>query len=230
LHAEPDLRVLGVAEGPAQVLAKLLVKEPGARYHQAGTVLADLSVALGRPQPVESQAIRESYLQAATFVGRERELAQLNNALTQVTDGQSAVWLVGGESGVGKTRLVDELRIQAMVKGIAVMRGQAVEGGGLPFQLWREPVRRLLLMQDVPDLQAGILKDLVPDIDSLLGREVPAAPRLDGHAYQQRLILAIVDLFRNLPEPVLLLLEDLQWTSESLAVLQQMQRVIAQLP
>ncbi|MCP4826008.1 MAG: serine/threonine-protein kinase PknK, partial [Shimia sp.] len=63
-----------------------------------------------------------------------------------------------------------------------------------------------------------------------LGREVADAPQLDGRAYQQRLILAIVDLLRNLPEPVLLLLEDLQWAGESLAVLQQMIKVIEQLP
>ncbi|MCP4996612.1 MAG: tetratricopeptide repeat protein, partial [Gammaproteobacteria bacterium] len=230
LDSEPDLSLLGIAEGPVQVIAKLLVKEPSARYQHARAVLSDLSTALGQPQPVESQAIRESYLQAATFVGREAEMAQLTEVLTQVEAGQGAIWLIGGESGVGKSRLVDELRIQAMVKGIAVMRGQAVEGGGLPFQLWREPVRRLLLMhQDIPTLQAGILKDLVPDIDNLLDREVPVAPKLDGRAYQQRLILTIVDLFRALPGLVLLL-EDLQWTSESLTVLQQMLQVIEQLP
>ncbi|MCP4284416.1 MAG: tetratricopeptide repeat protein, partial [Gammaproteobacteria bacterium] len=55
-------------------------------------------------------------------------------------------------------------------------------------------------------------------------------PKLDGQAYQQRLILAIVALFRTLPESVLLLLEDLQWTGESLAVLQQMLKVMEQLP
>ncbi len=83
---------------------------------------------------------------------------------------------------------------------------------------------------DIPALQARILKDIVPDIGNLLGRGIVDAPQLVGRAYQQRLILAIVDLFRDVPEPVLLLLEDLQWTSESLAVLQQMLRVIAQLP
>ncbi len=69
----------------------------------------------------------------------------------------------------------------------------------------------------------------MPDIGSLLGREIAAAPKLDGRTYQQRLILAMVDLFRELAEPVLLL-EDLQWVRESLAVLQQMLRVSEQLP
>ncbi|MCP4993832.1 MAG: tetratricopeptide repeat protein, partial [Gammaproteobacteria bacterium] len=213
----------------AQVIAKLLVKEPKARYQRAAEVLIDLNATLGEAEPVESEAIRESYLQAATFVGRAAEMGQLTAALGQAQAGAGAVWLIGGESGVGKSRLVDELRIQAMVKGIAVLHGQAVEGGGLPFQLWHEPVHHLLLRQEVTELQARILKDIVPDIGSLLGREITAAPKLEGHAYQQRLILAIVDLFRDLPEPVLLLLEDLQWAQENLAPLKQMLQAIEQL-
>ncbi len=228
---KPDLSRLGVADALAEVVACLLGKTPEARYGQAQEVLAALDAALGVPSSGESEMVRESYLQAAQFVGREAELAQLTAALTQTTAGQSPVWLIGGESGVGKTRLTDEVRIQALLQGLTVLRGQGVEGGGLPFQLWRKPVRRLLLMHpDMPALQADILKDLVPDIESLLEREVADAPRLDGRSYQQRLILAIVDLFRTLPEPVLLLLEDLQWASESLAVLQQMLQVIEQLP
>ncbi|MCP4945199.1 MAG: tetratricopeptide repeat protein, partial [Planctomycetaceae bacterium] len=117
-----------------------------------------------------------------------------------------------------------------LTQGFLVLRGQAVTGGGLPFQVWREPIRRLLLLQEVSDLQARILKDVVPDIERLLDREIPDAPPLMGIAYQQRLIRAIIDLFRDLPQPVLLILEDLQWTGESLVVLQHLQRVIEQIP
>ncbi|MCP4995003.1 MAG: tetratricopeptide repeat protein, partial [Gammaproteobacteria bacterium] len=221
---------LAGVEGLAQVIAKLLVKEPKARYQRAAEVLIDLNATLGEAEPVESEAIRESYLQAATFVGRVAEMGQLTAALGQVQAGSGAVWLIGGESGVGKTRLVDELRIQAMIKGIAVLRGQAVEGGGLPFQVWREPSRRLLLLQEVSDLQARVLKDIVSDIERLLDREIPDAPPVTGAAYQQRLIGSIVDLFRDLSIPTLLILEDLQWVGESLTVLQHLQRVIEQVP
>ncbi len=230
LYEEPDWQLLGVPEILVSVIAKLLVKDPEARAQQAQVVLADLNNALGIPSTAETAAMRESYLQAATFVGRETELTQLTTALTQTATGQNPVWLIGGESGVGKTRLTDEVRIQAMLQGLSVLHGQGAEGGGLPFQLWREPVRHLLLRQEVTALQAGILKDIAPNIGSLLGREIADAPKLDGRAYQQRLTLAIVDLFRELAEPVLLLLEDLQWAGESLAVLQQMLQIIEQLP
>ncbi|MCP4362865.1 MAG: tetratricopeptide repeat protein [Chloroflexi bacterium] len=230
LDEEPDWYLLEVDDALMAVIAKLLAKIPEARYQRAQTVLAALAGARGVPAAAETEGIRESFLQAARFVGRKAELAQFNEALAQTQAGRSPIWLLGGESGVGKTRLSDEVCIQAMLQGFTVMRGQGVEGGGLPFQLWRKPVRHLLLRQVVTNLQAGILLDIVPDIDSLLGRDIPPAPQLDGRAYQQRLIQAIVDLFRDLPEPVLLLLEDLQWMSESLVVLQQMDKVIKQLP
>ncbi|MCP4284605.1 MAG: tetratricopeptide repeat protein, partial [Gammaproteobacteria bacterium] len=119
---------------------------------------------------------------------------------------------------------------QALTQGFLVLRGQAVAGGGLPFQVWREPVRRLLLLQEVSSLQARILKDIVPDIERLLDREIPDAPSVTGTAYQQRLTRTISDLFRDLPQPVLLILEDLQWTGENLVILQHLQLIIEQIP
>ncbi|MCP4287860.1 MAG: serine/threonine-protein kinase PknK, partial [Gammaproteobacteria bacterium] len=196
LDEEPDWASLPVEAELINVIAKLLTKEPDARYQRADEVMTDLNAAQGETTPAVSAVIQESYLQAATFVGREVEMAQLAEALKQAEAGAGAVWLIGGESGVGKTRLLDELRIQALTQGFLVLRGQAVAGGGLPFQVWREPVRRLLLLQEVSDLQARILKDIVPDIERLLDREIPDAPPITGAAYQQRLSGGIVDLFR----------------------------------
>ncbi len=210
-------------------LEKVLDKDPAERFASAYDAMIAFYEAVGVERPAEDQTIRESFLQASQFVGRDAELTQLAGAL-ETLDTQNAFFLIGGESGVGKSRLLDELRVRALVAGSRVLRGQGVDGGGLPFQLWRNITRHLLLMVEVTDLQASILKDIVPDIDTLLGKEVATAPQLTGKAYQQRIMLTIVDLFRELPRPVVLLLEDLQWAGESLAVLQQMLKVPEQLP
>ncbi|MFN8487373.1 MAG: hypothetical protein U0350_07250 [Caldilineaceae bacterium] len=87
-------------------------------------------------------------------------------------------------------------------------------GAGCPINSARRltpPVARAL-----NDLEAGILKEATPDIDRLLDRPVPAAPTLLGEAGQQRLALTITDLFQRQAQPLVLLLEDLQWSSESL--------------
>lgn len=212
------------------VIIRLLQRFPHDRYRSAYQIIEALCRAIDIPVPSESQAIRESFLQANQFIGRDDELNLLQQALDNTIKGETAFYLVGGESGVGKSRLTDELRTVALVSGAIVLRGQAVDGGGLPFQLWRNIVRHMLLIAEVTDLQAAVLKDIVPDIDVLIGREIVNAPELTGKAYQDRIVFSIVDLFRNLSQPVVLLLEDLQWLDESHVVLQQMLTVSEQLP
>lgn len=212
------------------IVKKLLAKNPKERYRDAYAVIAELCEALGRPIPEESQAIRESFLQAAKFVGREQELETLEIALKAALNRNGSAWLIAGESGVGKSRLLDELRALALVQGVTVMRGQATAEGGLPFHLWRELLRRLVLTTQVSDLDAGILKDLVPDIENLMRRTIPDVMALEGTAYQQRLMGTIASLFQRQEQPLLLLFEDLQWASESLDLLRLLNGMVGDLP
>ena len=213
----------------AAIVDRLMEKDPKARYSSATEVIDDLNKAIEAPLSVETPAIRESYLQAAPLVGREAELAQLNQAMQQLTQGQDSTWLVGGESGVGKSRLLEELRIRALVEGLIVLRGQAVEGGGLTYQLWRDVVPRLALMVPINDQEAGVLKEIVPNIAQLLGRQIPDVPRLPGKDGQNRLNLTITRLFQRQTTPILLLLEDLHWTGESLRPLKHLLALGAEL-
>jgi serine/threonine protein kinase/tetratricopeptide (TPR) repeat protein len=223
----PDLACLAGPPALVDLVDQLLAKSPATRPAATATIRA-LQQALGLGE-AGNAAIRESYLQAASFVGREQELEQLRAAITQTQQGQGSAWLIGGESGVGKSRLLDELRVEALVVGFQVLSGQAVEGSGLPYQLWREPLRRLMLSTELSDLEASVLKELVPDIDALLGREVLNAPNLEGKAHQERLHMTIVDVFRRQTQPTLLLLEDLHWASESLEPLKALQHFISEL-
>ncbi|MCI0713442.1 MAG: protein kinase, partial [Chloroflexi bacterium] len=229
INKHPDIDRLPLNDSFKVLIDRLLAKKRHHRFTSAHEVIVAICDAAGIALPTETTRIRESLLQAARFIGRETELRQLTAALPETTQARPSVWLLGGESGVGKSRLIEEVRAHALVQGVVVVRGQAVEGGGLPFQLWRDPVRRLLLMKEVTDLQAGILKEIVPDIETLIGRTVSDAPVLGGSARKDRLTFAIVDLLRNLPQPILLLLEDLQWTEESFDVLRQILAVIDQL-
>jgi tetratricopeptide (TPR) repeat protein len=67
-------------------------------------------------------------------------------------------------------------------------------------------------------------------VSELLEREIPDAPELTGKGYQDRIVLTLVDLLRNARQPIVLLLEDLQWSGESLLPLKQILLVKDQLP
>ena len=225
------IEIVGLSNKLTAVLDRLLAKEPEERYQSARQVIQDLCWATAHPLPPETVEIRESYLQAATFVGRYEEMIKLTAELERANAGRGDAWLIGGESGVGKSRLMNEIRIQALVNGMLVLRGQAVQEGGSPYQIWRTTLRWLALMSDISDEEASMLQLLIPDISNLLEREIPAAPQLDPQAAQNRLLVVISNSFRRLAQPMLLLLEDLQWAgSNSLAVLNHLTMTVRELP
>lgn len=202
-----------------ELVGRLLTKNPTERYHDAAHVLTDLCITADIAPPVESIAIRESFLQAAKFVGREQELATLDAALRQVQLGQGAAWLVGGESGVGKSRLLDEVRIRALVAGMPVLRGQAVREVGQPLALWQNIIRHLAFMVSLTDYEAGLLQLIVPEVSQWHAGATPIAP-LDSPIAQhslERLLGVLQALLARAPQPLVLILEDIHWGADGVA-------------
>ncbi|WP_224360975.1 serine/threonine-protein kinase [Hyalangium versicolor] len=213
------------------VLRKLSASDPHERYRSAEEALSALTEATGHQIVTETSATRESFLQGARFVGREHELQRMEGVLNQALHGKGSAWLVGGESGVGKSRLLDEVRTLALVRGSVAVRGQGVTGGGSPYQEWRSVLRWLVLLAEPNDFEAGVLRPLVEDVEALLNRPVPAMVELDPEMAQARLFAVVEDLFRRVPQPTVLILEDLHWAhDESLRLLARISDLAKTLP
>lgn len=225
---EADLS--GMDEEISEVVARLLSKDTATRYTNALDVIRDLCNAAGIELAPESKAHRESFLQAAAFVGRDYEYQCLADALKTAANGTSQLWLIGGEAGAGKSRLLDEVRTRALVDGFVVLQGQGVERGGLPYQVWRDPARKLVLGTPMSDLTASVLKELVPDIGHLLGREIHDIPTLDAKAHRDRLMAAILERLKAPSSPVLMILEDLHWANEGLDLLKMLLPTLQGMP
>lgn len=91
LDQTPDFGRPGIPPALVSVLRCLLTKDPQARYDSADLVIHALGEALGQPLPPETPETRESFLQAARFVGRETEMARLTAALSVAWAGQRLV-------------------------------------------------------------------------------------------------------------------------------------------
>ncbi len=224
----------GIAMDPAISLAavvrRLLNRNSAIRYNNAEDVIRDLSIVMGKPLSAETSMTRDSFLKAAKFVGRQQELTQFLNTLSQAFAKAGSVWLVNGEGGVGKSRFLEELRIRALVKGALVLRATAAELDA-PYQLWRDLLRRLLLNIDVSDYDAGVLKEIIPNIDELLERPVQLAPALEPEQGRKRILSVIMNAFSQQKQPMLIVLEDLHCArAENLSVLEQLAQVVAGLP
>src|SRR5690348_11814575 len=114
VYSLPDFSTF--SEAPPALVAiiqRLTMKLPEARYHNADEVLTALKKSTDYPFKAETSSTRESFLVASEFVGRSAELTQLVDLLPEIRQSHGAVWLVGGESGVGKSRLMSEIRTQA---------------------------------------------------------------------------------------------------------------------
>jgi DNA-binding CsgD family transcriptional regulator len=150
-------------------------------------------------------------------VGRDVELAALRAALTGGRDGPAQVIVVGGEGGVGKTRLVDEAVSGAPV-GMRVLRGHCLAlRGGLPYLPFAEMIRQLVRELE-PDTAAEVLgpggpelAQFVPEIAQLVGR-----PRRSGGGSDIERLRLFESLLRvaeriTADRPTAFIFEDLQW-------------------
>jgi DNA-binding CsgD family transcriptional regulator/tetratricopeptide (TPR) repeat protein len=149
------------------------------------------------------------------LVGREALVAQLEAALEAAREGQPRHAVVGGEAGVGKTRLLGALRESAEQQGIRVLVGRCVSMGeaGLPFAPYTEILRSMASQEGAATVAAlagrgaADLARLVP----ALGPDEPA-PSQELWA-RTRLQEALLDLLLRLAgrTPLLVQLEDLHW-------------------
>jgi len=152
------------------------------------------------------------------MVGRDSELTRLLGLLDDAAAGRPAHALIGGDAGVGKTRLVSELAARAADRGFVVLSGRCAElGDSIPYLPLADALR-----EGSTGPAAGPLGDALaarPVLTRLLpDREVvpAAASEISGLA-QQQLFGAVLGLLAELAaaSPVLLILEDLHWADRS---------------
>ncbi|MGJ3238986.1 MAG: protein kinase domain-containing protein [Anaerolineae bacterium] len=231
MMAMPQFTRGRLEDGIESVLLRLLSKNPEDRYHSALDTIRALCNAADYPLPPETIEIRDSFLVASTFVGREAELTILKNALYDASEYRGQAYLIGGESGVGKSRLMDELRALALVRGLTVLRGQAVTEAGMPHKIWRDILPELLLLTDITDDEASILAHFFPQISTLLEREITPSD-LSESAVNARFPLLIINLIIEAAQksPLMIMLEDLQWATDSIDLLKQVVAIIRQQP
>src|SRR5947209_8636898 len=168
----------------------------------------------------ENTAMRPG-LVSPVFVGREAELAGLVAALESAVEGGPSVALVGGEAGVGKTRLVEEAAACARERGAHVLTGSCVElgGEGLPLSPVVDVLRTLMRTMGSEELDVAIgparleLARLLPELDPQRTMTV-ATVGGDRNAALLELVLGVIQRLAA-DRPLMLVFEDLHWADRS---------------
>jgi DNA-binding CsgD family transcriptional regulator len=144
----------------------------------------------------------------AALVGRDTEIARLRALLDDAAAGRAVTALVGGDAGVGKSRLVTEVMAVARQRGFTVLCGQCAEiGDSVPYLPFADAFRTA-----PPDIEQAVkarpvLARLLPD-----GGEPVQETDPSGMARQQ-MFGAVLGALAELAaaSPLLLVLEDLHW-------------------
>jgi DNA-binding NarL/FixJ family response regulator len=150
---------------------------------------------------------------SSAFVGRAGDVAALADALA---DEQTHTVLIGGEAGIGKSRLAGEFTSR-LEQNVLVLVGRCPEFGadGIPFAPFIAVMRSLLRQRGADELATLLPPNpaLARWLPQLSARAGPAAPDPD----RIRLFGEILTLLEQLAltQPVVLLLEDMHWADDS---------------
>jgi DNA-binding CsgD family transcriptional regulator len=158
---------------------------------------------------VEDEHVRE-------LVGRARELAELERALDELAAGGQWCVQIVGEPGIGKSRLLAELRRRGEARGYLVLDGRAAEfERDIPFGLIVDALNDYF-----GSLEPAVLRALDEDVPRELAAIFPALPREHDSgasrgegAERYRLHYAVRSVLERLArrQPLVLALDDVHW-------------------
>ncbi|SEG49907.1 diguanylate cyclase domain-containing protein [Marinobacterium lutimaris] len=221
------------------IVLKLLAKSPEARYQSAAGLSHDLEhcaqqLAAGsaiEPFELSEKDGVQKFLIPQTLYGRERELGVLLDLFESAVAGGNEFCLVHGYSGVGKSALVNEIdRPLVRERGFLVQgkfdqfqSGEAYRALGSAFrslvqQVLAEPEERLeqwrLRLQTALGPNARLVIDLVPELELVIGPQpaVASLPPAEARNRLQIVLTAFLQVFAGQGHPVVLFLDDLQWS------------------
>lgn len=173
------------------------------------------------PDPVRAASIELEPAMAGTVVGRIRERATITDWLRAARNGRRQVAFIAGEAGIGKTTLVDvvvgEIRT-ASGDACHIARGQCIEhfGGGEPYLPVLDALAALCRGTGGESVRAA-LRSRAPDwVLRALGRgasgvESTGATAASTHDHTLHMLAASLDALAA-DVPLVLILEDLQWS------------------
>jgi predicted ATPase len=154
------------------------------------------------------------------LIGRDEQLSQLEDALLAAHRGEGQVVLLGGEAGMGKTRLASELQKRALKSGTTVMWGGCSEAElALPYLPFLEAIGNYLRNADLKSVreQLGHSRRELALLFPKLGGDLAPADTGDPIQNKLRLFEAVLELL-NLAAAqsgLLVVLEDLHWADAS---------------
>ncbi|HEY9710709.1 MAG TPA: serine/threonine-protein kinase PknK, partial [Oculatellaceae cyanobacterium] len=225
----------------SDIVMKLMAKTAEERYQSAWGIKADLETCLAQSRngaiqrfTVGCQDICHQLQIPQKLYGREPQIKNLLTAFERTSLGQTELMLISGYSGIGKSALVQELYklitqkrgyfitgkfdqfhrdipYQALVTAFQELVRQLLTETEFQLQQWQEKIRRAL------GINGQIIIDFIPEVELIIGKQ-PAVPELPPTEAKNRFNLVFqnfIQVFCKKEHPLVLFLDDLQWTDSA---------------
>ena len=175
----------------------------------------------------------------SVFVGRQRELAQLQGCLEEAVSGRGQIVMLAGEPGIGKTTLAQQVADRAVAAGALVLWGWCYEHAGAPpYWPYVQPIRNYAEHAEAEQLRTemGMGAADIAGIVPIIGEKLPGlehVPALLPDQARFRLFDSVTTFLKNasLARPLVMVLDDLHWADgSSLLLLEFLAREIAASP
>ncbi|RYY00396.1 hypothetical protein EON78_01285, partial [bacterium] len=208
-----------IADIPPQlekVILKLLEKSQQDRYKNASEVIADLVELSGEEVINESIEQKRSYLNSSVLVGRDTELKTLESALNMVNKNHSRAVFVGAPAGVGKSRLVQEFKLQVQLAEHPFLTGHCFEQGMSAYKPMADAFKQILPLTSKEELEkyGNVLVKILPEL-----REKGFEPlaNLEGISEKLRLFDTITAWLSDVAnrETLVIFIDDLHWIDQA---------------
>jgi len=184
----------------------------------------------------EETSAAPALLERTPFVGREAERAELRRCLDQTVRGQGALVMIGGEPGVGKTRLAEELAAEARQRGLLALTGHCNEMEGtlpyIPFVEILEATARIVpreaFREALGDAAPEVAK-LMPELRRLFP-DIPPPLELPPEQERRYLFNSVQEYLERAArvQPLFLVWVDLHWGDDATLLL--LQHIAQRLP
>jgi tetratricopeptide (TPR) repeat protein len=223
------------------VLARALARDPGERHATisefGAALLAEISGSSASAMSVPPGAAAPPH--QVPLIGREKELGEARAFLTRLAGGKGGVLLIGGEPGVGKTRLSTAIMDEARAQRALCVTGHCYEMEGMPaftpFAEILDSVARLVPLRTFREVLGDAASEIARIQPSLRQTFPDIPPALELAPDQQRRYL--FNKYREYLErsckvaPIVALFDDLHWADDAtLSLLEHIAGYAADLP
>lgn len=222
----------------AEIISKLTLKQPEKRYQSASGLFADLQrcqAEYNKSGRISDFAICQHdrtrrVIFISKMVGRQTESALIHQEYQQVMRGEFRAVLISGLSGIGKTRLIQELQ-----KPLVKNRGYFSSGKfdqyqkNIPYSSLIQALRNLIrtfltesndqltlwrnIILEAVENNGGVICDVVPELEFIIGpqSEPPHLPPVEARNRFNNLFGRFLACLASENNPLVLFIDDLQW-------------------